>query len=300
MADLTWLPYTVAEWETRVRELGLTLADEGALMRLLRGAWPAAEPCTITDSPDELARIVGAEWKKAVPLFRRQFAPLPDHPSRRRCGWLYDLYLKQLDKHQSYKDRGGEGARRKAELKAQREAERTGQLEAQLGAELKPNSQVSRAESSAEALSCAPTEHTAKSPASGEALAPVGAARAAATSEGLAEFGDTWRAVMQGQPTAPAPGALETRQASDRERRYFALLAHEADAWMALHRDDAKAIEREQRQLLELPATGDLLLADKRGLRDAMLEEIRARLGWPTTEEWDESDALTTLTGATP
>lgn len=110
MADLSWFPYDADQWERRVRELGLSLLEEGALMRLLRHAWRAeSHPCTILDRPDELARIIGHEARKAVPVLRAHFTPLPDEPGRLRCEWLYDLYLRQLEKHQSYQARGRKG-----------------------------------------------------------------------------------------------------------------------------------------------------------------------------------------------
>jgi uncharacterized protein YdaU (DUF1376 family) len=109
MAELTWLPYDLEEWETRTRELSLD--EEGALMRLLRHAWEAEEFGTIADSESTFDRILGSRWKKLLPLIRAHFTPVADRPGRLRCDWFVAMHDRQLAKHRSYQERGGKGGR---------------------------------------------------------------------------------------------------------------------------------------------------------------------------------------------
>ena len=309
MADLSWFPYDAEAWERRVRDLGLSVWQEGALMRLLRAAWRSPVPCTVLDTPDELARIVGAEWKKARPVLTAHFQPLADDPSRYRCEWLYDLYLRQLERHLSYQKRGKLGGRpAKAAPKAQLEAE----LEAREKAEL---SFLSR-ESSAEALSCAPTEHTAKSPLPADERAPAGAALpVAGAGDQNGDYLDRpsvreellRRGVRPSEaPPAPDVAAMLADDEARRQRdaEHFAAVRDAAWAWMRSHPVETKALGRDVRAALgfplEAPVTG--IKADT--LEAQMIAAISELHQWPSADDWDGSlllprpDASLTLAGA--
>lgn len=134
MADLFWLPYDVAEWEERTREL--SLEQEGALMRLLRHAWRDPDPCTIADSDAAFDRALGSRWKKMMPLVRQHFTPVEGKPGRLRCEWLFALYQQQLAKHESYKERGKLGGRPKAPPKHPQKAQDKPQPKVELKAEV--------------------------------------------------------------------------------------------------------------------------------------------------------------------
>lgn len=294
-SPLHWFPTYVADWLSSPTVSMMLPEQEGAFFRLLCYAWGNGdrEPSLPNDAA-KLATMskLGARWRKLGHLIVEQF--------EERNGRLVNarqvaVWWEQQEKRAVAVRRASAGGKATAEKRRARSgASSTPQASLGLHSGGATNAASDASNIELEAVPPVPNGTGVEQPASSDALAPVGAARAAATSEGLAEFGDAWRAVMQGQSVAPpAPGALETKQAATRERRYFALLASEAAAWMALHRDDAKALDREQRALLNLPEAGDLLLADRRKLRDAVLEEIRERMDWPTTEEWDESDALT-------
>lgn len=304
-SPLYWFPFDVGEWLKSPAVSAMLPEQEGAYLRLLLTSWGdgSAEPSLPTDQAKlaQLSRL-GPRWRKLGHLIVEQFE---ERNGRLVNAKLAATWWQQQEAHATAVIRaraGGKASAAKRALKSTRGSTPSSTPSAQQ-ADLELTTGHARGAQTLDGV-VTPAPNGAggnQSPASDDALAPVGAARAAATGDELAEFGDAWRAVMQGPGRAiPASRAPEDRRAGDRERRYFALLASEADAWMALHGDDAKALDREQRALLDLPATGDLLLADRRKLRDAVLEEIRVRLGWPTTEEWDESDALTSATAGTP
>jgi hypothetical protein len=241
--------------------------------------------------PDELARVIGSEWKKARPVLTAHFQPLADEPARYRCEWLYDLYLRQMERHLSYQKRGKLGGRPKAELKAQLEAELS-----ESSPPPKPSFALSRAESSAEAVSCGPTDHTANSPAPGVAPAPVGAALAGAPGNG--DYLDRpsvreellRRGVRPSEaPPAPDVAAKLAEDAALRERdaKHYAALKDAAWAWIRAHPDEAKALGREQRAQLGLPLEAPVTGFKADTLEQAMLTAIAERQQWPSADEWD-------------
>lgn len=273
MALLTWLPYDMEEWDRRVRELHLSLADEGALHRLIRGAWQADVPCTIADTPDEFARILGAQWRKALPIIRAHFEPLSDQPKRLRCAWLHDLYLRQLEKHLSYQSRGKKGGRPKAEPEAQIEAE----LEAEPKAEL-PENEAELSQSSTEAISSAPTGHRANSPATAGALAPVGATPRATAARQL------------------APTADSVRQRKALQDEYFTKLRGKAESWFTTHPVEAAEFERLAREEARVPASGELEPFQQRAVRAGMHQQYRALKRLPTCDEYLDTHLSRTAT----
>jgi uncharacterized protein YdaU (DUF1376 family) len=175
VANLTWFQYDIAVWEAKTRELGLSLEEEGILMRLIRAAWQSPVLGTIADTDDEFARILGAKWKHGLPLIRRMFTVGED--GRLRCALFEELYERAETKHQSYVDRGSKGGRpRKPEKKPQLPKQKP-QLSIEGGSgsgnESSGSDPLAR-KNTAEGNTCAPSEHTSITPASVAALGPAG------------------------------------------------------------------------------------------------------------------------------
>ena len=284
MAVLSWFPYDVDAWETRVRELRLSFEQEGILLRLYRGAWRAAQPCTIVDDEDEFARILGAHWQKAIPVLREHFTPVDGSPGLLRSEWLHALYLVQFEKHLSYQRRGGLGGRPRKQPESSAESSANSN-KAQLSdskPEL-PNKEAGvlaqLSQNSTEGISSAPpsSEHRANAPATAGALAPGGAAPRATVAAARVPY----VAAVENRP-------LDEYQDAERKREvaYFARLRGSVHRWTQEHPETAAAIDREVRQKAGLP-TGELTPGRARTYGSLYAEAVRERNHWPTIEHWN-------------
>lgn len=219
MSNLTWFQYDVDAWEERVRDLGLSLEDEGAVMRLLRHSWGAKQPGTLPDDHDTFARILGARWRKFLPLVYRFFKAIEGQPGMLHSEWFGAIYSRADTKHKSYVKRGKMGGRPKKERKPQLVREKAG-IKAQVS-----NTKSSASESGPERGSSASSplvresssegfsSTTAKPPA--QDAAPAGTARVSAL-ESLRSRIETAR---QARPEYVEQLEAETREELSLERR---------------------------------------------------------------------------------
>jgi hypothetical protein len=270
VADLHWFQYDVEWWEERMREFKVSAEDEGFLMRLVRVAWREKVPCTIDDHDDTFARILGAKWKKAMPIVRAHFTPDPENPGRLRCAWLSALYANALAKHESYQQRGRMGGRPPMKRPPPKgEPDQTSAFDKETSAN-EPQSSGSDSESSgskplarknkAEGFSCGPSDHTTKTPALDGAHAPEGA---------------------------------RTAGADDLRPRYYAWLRAEVDAWCAAHEDEARELGIAAMRRLDMPfetrrsiATGTAKPETIAMVRRHIVEDVRERAGLPDEDTW--------------
>jgi hypothetical protein len=219
MTNLTWFQYDIDVWHQRMEELGLSAEEEGVLMRLFRRAWSQPIPCTLLDNHDEFAKVLGARWRRSLPLIYRMFKPAADHPGRLACEWLSAIYNRGRDKHESYVKRGKQGGRpkkvRKLEVVKDKPAKK-----AQLP-DSKSSASVPLAhESSAEGFSST----AAKPPAPGVAhdgAAPAGAELPPQKRRSAAHAAIEARVheYARQQPLAAAELESEVRQELSEERR---------------------------------------------------------------------------------
>jgi uncharacterized protein YdaU (DUF1376 family) len=284
-----------------VRELRLTLEGEGVLHRLVRRTWMAERPCTLRDDPEEFARVLGPQWKRAMAVTRQQFTPLADEPHILRCEWLYEEWLSALKKHESYQTRGAKGGRPRkqdgeqieAQLKPGRKAQPTPQLSAPPA---QPKAGLSQ--SSSEGNSSPPSEERAIPPADGGAPAPVGAALASATNgigdyldrastrEALARAGvRPFDAAESSRP--PTPLAAQNEAIAERQREYAALLHNATDDWLDLYPDARADIEREAAREMGARDVDHVPLLRLSAFRGLVVEAVRQRAKWPTERQWD-------------
>lgn len=285
MTELGWFPYDVDAWETRVREQRLSFEQEGILLRLYRGAWRAAQPCTIPDDEDEFARILGAHWAKALPLLRTEFTPIDGSPALLRSAWLWAMYERQLEKHLSYQRRGGLGGRPRKLSNSSAESSAIDNKAQVTNAKAEVTERVSSAsaKSKAEGNSSAPPSsgHRAIPPA-GSALAPVGAApRAPAT-------------------RTPVVAVVPDTQRVALERQYTETMLRRADEWLKAHPDKRAEIEAVERKSIGLPPTGSLGPASANALRVCIAEAVRLlHPKWPDRDTWVSSE-LAKASAGTP
>lgn len=268
MADLPWFPYDCEAWERRVRALGLTFEGEGILHRLARRTWTEDRPCTIRDDPEELARILGPQWKRALPALREHFTPLADEPKVLRCEWLYEDYLRALKKHESYQTRGGLGGRPKKSDGAQIEAELKPGRKPQLKAELKPQLKAEvipeLSQSTTEGSSSPPTEERATTPPTGVARAPGGAALAVGT-----------------------PLAAQAESIAEVGQSYGSMLHDAVDDWLERHPAQRAEVERDAARACGARSVDHIPVLRLSIYRGNVVELVRQRAKWPHERQWD-------------
>lgn len=276
MADLHWFQYDVDWWEELLAGFKLTAEDEGFLMRLVRVAWREKIPCTIDDHEDAIARILGARWKKGMPVVRAHFPPDPENAGRLRCPWLSALYASALAKHESYQNRGKLGGRPPVKKPPKGKSGQTSAFDTETSANEPESSgfdnQSSASDSlarknKAEGFSCGPSDHTTKTPAPDGAHALEG---------------------------ARAAGASDPRTA------YYGWLRGEVDAWCAAHRDEARELELAAMKRADMPfevirtvMAGEASAERVAMVRRHLVDEVRERAGLPDEATWiaDREDA---------
>ncbi len=265
MTNLTWFQYDVDQWDKRVRELALSVEEEGALMRLVRAAWKPPFPGSILDKDTEFDHILGSRWKKLEPFIRQHFTPDPENAGRLHCLWVNELRQRAAAKHETYVARGKKGGRPKAKDKDQlplSEAEKKAEVLVPASTTGSSASVPLVRENKTEGKSCDPTGHTAFPPA------PTGALGAEPPRATVADDGET---------------------AARRLRAEFDAWFHaEFDAWIVLHGEEYASLKRDVLNHCGAPFTSRAKPVDELPIhaREMLLERVRVRAGWPDFAAW--------------
>lgn len=283
--SLYYFPCDPAEWLARTATL--SPLGRAAFADLRMAAWTAekrgAPACALPDDDAQLARLARlerGEWKKVRAEVRALL-------TASTAGWLVDSWLLGVwtTQHGAYQKRasaGRDGGNATKE-KRRRGSNATGNASSNAAsiAGSKPGSNgaanAHQSELEEELVAQPLTGHGLLAPsAPGGALAPADAAPRATGA------------------TGPSPALAAQQEArADRERRYFALLRASANTWMAAHREETREIGAAERKLMGFAPPGQPLTpVRERILHEAVIEKIREREGWPTSEDWDEGDVL--------
>lgn len=94
-APLKWFPFYIDAWETDEKVRGLTLAEQGAFLRMLCWQWREG---TISGRPADAERKLGVPRAMAKRLLRLFFIPDGNGHGRVVNDKLSDLYARQIDK----------------------------------------------------------------------------------------------------------------------------------------------------------------------------------------------------------
>lgn len=299
-SPLYWFPFDVGAWLTSPAVSMMLPEQEGAYIRLLVASWGKgdAEPSLPADDAQlaQLSRL-GARWKKLGPLVREQFEL---REGRLVNAKLAVVWWQQQQLHATAVVKAKKGGQASA---AQRAAKSTrgstpsstpSQPQAELT--LAPGS-TSGAQNLDGVVTPAPYGAGDNHPPTPDgAPAPEGARFAGAVSgEGRLVGASPLRTLV-------APSIAEQQEAQNtRARRYFARLCAKADAWMHDHPDAAAVIDGEERMLLEIPLAVPVPAWQARILRDAVIERIRDRNGWPDADSDDAAwDDVAESAGALP
>lgn len=320
VAELHWFPFYALEWLAS-SAIGMMLPEQrGAYIQLLAFAWTDgdAEPSVLND-PATLAQQsgLGARWKKLGPLVLAQFEA--------RDGRLYnaklsEVWTAQQDKHAKAVAKAVlavEAREEKKRLQAASSGEspssppsatsrssRRSSPRSSSGSSLSSSSGSQNLEGTAPPVPYGTEEEHV--PASGDALAPEGAALPAATNGTNTGTGDylnrpsvrdelrkrthvqPW---VPGQASVPTIGDVEEAR-RERETAYRGLLTERANAWMDDNAEATKAIGFGERARLGFPVRGTLPDWQVSVLREAVVEVVRTRHDWPSLDGWDGADFL--------
>ena len=126
MAKLPWFPFYPGDWlSSKTVEL-LTIAQEGAFLRLLAYAW-LSNACSIPVDERELRRL--AKWDDVDEDFAPVlgcFTPHPSNPNLLHNPRLYAEWLKSKTQHEAYQKRAKAGAKARWSRKSAPQRQRAG------------------------------------------------------------------------------------------------------------------------------------------------------------------------------